>query len=331
MTKKLTNSIVAALEREPFFRYGLIAGIAGILALHFVGPKIDIDWPLIGLIGLALIIFYFPTITRMVLPGGLEIHRELNRAQQLVQTSVAAEQPIQTATGDAAASDDSAARPPEPERPKDLHETLLDIFEVSPNAAAMEMGRLIEEAVSNLIFIYGRGTKPRIHPVPRKLTYLLQQEVIDRSTASATLEVWRLRNQAVHGHAMSDDDILRFLDIGMTVMDALSAAAMKNWQVSAPRYPSWKVHPGQTVQLGLRRKFGGEDEMYYFSCYVFDPNNQPATASAVVQADKWAYLQYPAGFPGGSTAVVGVYRVRYEILGTLIATDSFEVSPTSPE
>lgn len=81
------------------------------------------------------------------------------------------------------------------------------------------------------------------------------------------------------------------------------------------------------MQLELRRKFGKPHQVWYFTCYVFDPKDRPASTNGLARGDEWGYVTYPMDFHGAPTDCVGVYRVHYEIDGVLVATDRFEVTP----
>ena len=100
-----------------------------------------------------------------------------------------------------------------------------------------------------------------------------------------------------------------------------------SWQVSAPREPL----PVNTVkiELGLRNKFGEPGELYDVTCWVVLPTGGSTQASTTLSADEWAYVLYPNDFEPHevwpSTEAPGRYSVAWEVDGTEVASDSFDL------
>lgn len=140
MLRRLLENVVDALEREPIFRYALISGITALIVLSFVGPDLEIEWPVVGLVALILAIFYFPTITRIVLPGNIEIHRQISEAGALTEASIEAETARPAEQPEKDQGQPSEARTSTLERPDDTEEKLLRIFNLSPIAARWRWG-----------------------------------------------------------------------------------------------------------------------------------------------------------------------------------------------
>ncbi len=319
------NSLLRLLQHEAVFRWGLIAAISVIITLHLVGPEWELNWPVVGLMSLILVIYYFPTISHIVLPGNIELHREIDRAQDTVNQSVEAHE--RAALDEAPEIEEGEQRDLSALTQSDIQildvkEVLQDSFKRSSQGAAMELGRLLEQAVADLTVLYVPQSEQRLGPMPERIRRLLEQELIDATTASATNEIWQLRNRAVHGHAVSDDEIVRILDLGVRVLQFLRDAARRNWQVSAPRSA---LPQGEAVDLGLRKKFGTDTDHFIFTCEVTDPQGGTATASSHLLSDIWSFVAYPSDFSDASTNPVGEYSVRYFISDVLVATDKFVV------
>jgi hypothetical protein len=99
----------------------------------------------------------------------------------------------------------------------------------------------------------------------------------------------------------------------------------RSWQVSAPRGWPGAVFSGESVQVGLRNKFGSSTEAYVVTATVFAPDGSVGQSTRILSADGWAYLQYPDDFDGGSTYSDGAYTVIWTIGGGFVACDGFEV------
>ena len=140
------NSLLRLLQDEAVFRWGLIAAIRVIITLHLVGPEWEVNWPVVGLMSLTLVIYYFPSISHIVLPGNIELHREIDRAQDTVNESVEAHEraAVDEAPGikEGEPRDLSALTRMDIEI-LDVKEVLQDSFKRSSQGAAVELGRLL--------------------------------------------------------------------------------------------------------------------------------------------------------------------------------------------
>ena len=95
----------------------------------------------------------------------------------------------------------------------------------------------------------------------------------------------------------------------------------REWQVAAPRGLPGKVLPGESIQIGLRNKFGAEDEFHYVAARVAHPDGTSTTRSTLLQGSKWAYAVFPEDFPGAEPLQVGTYTILWESEGGFIACD----------
>src|SRR5581483_4027870 len=83
-----------------------------------------------------------------------------------------------------------------------------------------------------------------------------------------------------------------------------------SWQVSAPRGFPGAVAPGDSVQIGLRDKFGDTDD-YDVTATVLLPDGRVAQADTTLTGSDWAYLQFPDDFDSGSTDSAGAYTILW--------------------
>lgn len=99
-----------------------------------------------------------------------------------------------------------------------------------------------------------------------------------------------------------------------------------SWQVSAPRGYPGPVAAGDSVQIGLRDKFGDADD-YDVTATVLLPDGSVAQAETPLAGTDWAYLQFPDDFDSGSTDLPGAYTILWTIDDSLVACDGLAVEP----
>lgn len=98
-----------------------------------------------------------------------------------------------------------------------------------------------------------------------------------------------------------------------------------SWQTSAPRSSLAKTFPGDIVEIGLRNKYGSEEDIFYYTVRVQNPDGSAATSDSIVFANDFSSLFYPNDFPGGDTSQKGIYTVLYQVRGEIITCDGFVV------
>jgi len=104
-----------------------------------------------------------------------------------------------------------------------------------------------------------------------------------------------------------------------------SDGAGVSWQTSAPRSAIAKTFPGDVVELGLRNKYGTEDDIFFYTMRVQKPDGNASTAQNTVVSDAWSSLFYPNDFSVGDTKQEGIYTVLYQNRGEIIACDGFTI------
>ena len=106
--------------------------------------------------------------------------------------------------------------------------------------------------------------------------------------------------------------------------DAPDPVIDRNWQVSAPRET---VNAGESVEIGLRNKFGENSEVYYVVARVIGPDDAEVSVTTELRADEWATLMYPDDFSKADPIMPGVYTVIWEVLDEgFVACDGFQVT-----
>jgi hypothetical protein len=97
------------------------------------------------------------------------------------------------------------------------------------------------------------------------------------------------------------------------------------WQVSAPRGWPGPTRSGETIEVGLRDKFGGATRSLDVTATIIRPDGNTRTAQTTLRGSTWAYLTYPRAF-GGELLTTGTYTVSWETPQGFVACDGFVVS-----
>jgi hypothetical protein len=100
---------------------------------------------------------------------------------------------------------------------------------------------------------------------------------------------------------------------------------VKSWQVSAPRGWPAQTKIGESVQIGLRNKFGEQGEEYEISVRVVSPSSTFSTARGILRGSDWLYFTYPRDFDTNSGQGSGIYTIVWESRSGFIACDGYVV------
>ncbi len=98
------------------------------------------------------------------------------------------------------------------------------------------------------------------------------------------------------------------------------------WQTSAANSQSDPARPLETVQMGLRAKYGSPMETLLTSVRVVGPGGSSFTAAKILSGESWTYELYPTDFTGAPPLHAGTYTVVWEIAGGFVACDGFVVA-----
>lgn len=100
-----------------------------------------------------------------------------------------------------------------------------------------------------------------------------------------------------------------------------------SWQTSAPRSGSDSVYAGDSLQIGLRNKFDGPNDVYSVAAEVIAPDGSVTVANTVVSGSDWAYLTYPDDFAPAYLAGTfsGTFTIVWETESGFLACDGFTV------
>jgi hypothetical protein len=91
----------------------------------------------------------------------------------------------------------------------------------SPKAALLLLGSEIERELRHLLASLGRLIGRRTLPVAEAFAELEAFGGLPKDVANSVRLFWDVRNRVVHGHSAVDDEILRAIDSGVTILKAL--------------------------------------------------------------------------------------------------------------
>lgn len=97
------------------------------------------------------------------------------------------------------------------------------------------------------------------------------------------------------------------------------------WQSSVSRVDIAHTFINDNVQVGLRNKNGAQNDNFFYTIRIQNPDGTGSTSEGNVNADNWSYVNYPKDFQDGNTNNKGVYTVLYQYQGKIIICDGFVV------
>jgi curved DNA-binding protein CbpA len=100
----------------------------------------------------------------------------------------------------------------------------------------------------------------------------------------------------------------------------------RTWLTSATNDQSDPTRPLETVQIGLRNKYGSPAETHLTEARVVEPDGSSFTVAKVLNAGVWTYALYPTDFIGAPALHAGTYTVIWAIAGGFVACDGFVVA-----
>ena len=108
----------------------------------------------------------------------------------------------------------------------------------SPKAALMLLASDIEQELRELLAATGWQRMQRTTSIPASIERLASETPLPDSVREAVQHFWPVRNRLVHGHDVSDDDVLRAIDTGLLILKSVRAI---------PREINVVHHPGAEV------------------------------------------------------------------------------------
>jgi hypothetical protein len=120
----------------------------------------------------------------------------------------------------------------------DVARHILDEASRSPKVALILLASELEREVYQLLASKGLLHESRRTSLPRAIEVLEQRGALPRHLAESVRNFWEVRNRLVHGQDATQDDIIRAIDSGLTILRTIQAI---------PRRVNIVYHPGVEV------------------------------------------------------------------------------------
>ncbi len=161
------------------------------------------------------------------------------------------QQQAEEAASEVAALPQGESSEPEAKEDVDVIRRVLDEAARSPKTAllllASEMEREVRELLASLGLLGGRQYVSFREAIKR-----LQEYGLPGHVPSSVDLFWQTRNRLVHGHGATDDDILRAIDSGITILKALQAIPHETNTVYHPGVEVYADPQGEKVREGVK-------------------------------------------------------------------------------
>jgi len=102
-----------------------------------------------------------------------------------------------------------------------LEKQILSDAARSPTAALLTLANAMEHRLLHLLGAMGWLPKLKVTGLPDAVDLLEEKGVISRSLASSARIFWKARNALVHGIHAPDEEILKAIDLGITLLRAI--------------------------------------------------------------------------------------------------------------
>lgn len=206
-------------------------------------------WPTVALIALLLfrkeIRSLFGRIRRGVILGQeIELEESLSR---LDQSAVEAASEV-AALPQREYAESGLQRPED----VDVVRRVLNEAARSPKTALLLLASEIERELRELLASLGLLRGRQYVPFREAIQILQQHSGLPEHVTSSIELFWNVRNRLVHGHGATDDDLIRAIDSGTTILKALQAIPRETNVVYHPGVDVYADSLGQQVREGVK-------------------------------------------------------------------------------
>jgi hypothetical protein len=131
-------------------------------------------------------------------------------------------------------------------------ETILGEAAKSPKTALMLLAASLERELREILAVTGAHSGRFNLPAKQIVRTLAERGMIPENLSGTIDSFWQIRNRVVHGSAASDDDILRALDSGLSLLDLLRAIPRETYVVHHPGVDVYADADGKALRDGVR-------------------------------------------------------------------------------
>jgi hypothetical protein len=129
---------------------------------------------------------------------------------------------------------------------------ILATMSSSPKAALMLLSSDIEREVRRLLWSSGWIQGVGQATVRRSIEHLVQMGVLTPNLGNSVRDFLDIRNRLVHGKEATEDEVLRGIDIGLTILRAILAVPVELNHVYDPGIDVFEDPQCQTLRPGIK-------------------------------------------------------------------------------
>ncbi len=133
----------------------------------------------------------------------------------------------------------------------DVSRKILQDAASSPKAALLILASELERELRRLLASTGWDRGQRLVGLRPGIDILAESNLIPANLGGAVRLFSEMRNRLVHGHSASDDDILRAIDSGLTILKAVRAVPHESNVVAHIDVPLYSDEHGRTLLVGV--------------------------------------------------------------------------------
>lgn len=144
---------------------------------------------------------------------------------------------------------------PAPEAAPPYEEPIARVLEEipkSPKGALLILGAEIEKELRALLWTSGWFQGVGKATITASVGHLVQLGVIPATVASSVKAFLEIRNPLMHGYGVTDDQVLRAIDIGLTILRAVLAIPLEEHRVLAADVQLFEDEAGTRVRQDVR-------------------------------------------------------------------------------
>jgi hypothetical protein len=148
-----------------------------------------------------------------------------------------------------ATSSEAIARQSEP---ADVVRNILDEASRSPKVALILLASEIEREVYQLLASMGLLSESRRASLFRAIEVLEQRGALPRRITESVRSFWEIRSRLVHGRDATQDDIIRAIDSGLTILRTIQAIPHEVNIVYHPGVEVYSDPEGKNIREGVK-------------------------------------------------------------------------------
>jgi hypothetical protein len=235
----------------------IVVLVVGLIVVHgLFTANFVIDGITIGLVSVLLVVVLVPILESATLPGGAGVRFRKRQLDELQREAVEAVSKVASAPAAQDSADSMVSAPDGGADQAQSYATtvrawgvdraelvarILDETGRSPKIGLMVLASELERATRQLLAATGWITPESSTSLRAGIRRLVELDVVPPAVRSAVDLFASIRNEVVHGRQrFTDDDILRAVDAGLDILNAIYAVPRERHTVAAVNVPVFR-------------------------------------------------------------------------------------------